>query len=151
VTLILETNRLRHGRVLATLFVVYGGAHLLAAGFVWLIVFALARAGYPGTLPEGERLALLFAPVLAVLPPLVAGYALLRGKPSAERMVVPASAAVLMFSATVAVVLTRPALSANRAAFAVIYCAASAALSFYGFWFTRKSPAVRTRRGAEFR
>jgi hypothetical protein len=77
---IAKTNRLGHGRALAALFAVYGAAHLLAAAFFRLIVFALAREGYSGELREPKTLALFCSPLPAVVPPLLSAYSLLRRK-----------------------------------------------------------------------
>jgi hypothetical protein len=50
--------------------------------------------------------------------------------------------AVLLFSLIVAAQISRPALSATRAVFGVIYCAASAALCLYAFWFVKMKAAA---------
>ncbi|HEV7891241.1 MAG TPA: hypothetical protein VGP08_11395 [Pyrinomonadaceae bacterium] len=128
--------------MLAALFVLYGGAHLLAAAFVWLIIFALAREGYSGALREPKTLALFCAPLLAVAPPLLSAYSLLRGRLWAGRAVSLTCAAVIIFCLIVSALIAQPRLSATRAAFGIIYFAASAALCFYGIWFVKKRGTV---------
>lgn len=137
-----KANQLRHGRVLAALHILYGGAHLLAACFVWLIVFALAREGYTGPLRETKTLALVCAPLLAVLPPMLSGYSLLRGRLWAGKAVLLTCLALLAFSLMLVAQISQPRWSANRATFGIIYCAASAALCFYGIWFVKRRGAV---------
>jgi hypothetical protein len=142
VALIWKTNRPRRGKVLAALFIFYGGAHLLAAAFLWLIVLALAGEGYSGQLREPKTLALFGSPLLAAALPLLSGYALLRGRRWAEGAVWLTCLAVLLVNFIVLTQITKPELSARREIFAVLYGGASAALCLYGIWFVRKGRAA---------
>lgn len=135
-------NQLRHGKLLAFLFILYGGAHLLAASFVWVIVLALVGEGYSGRMREMKTLALIGMPLLAVVPPLLSGYSLLRGRRWAGRAVLLTCLAVLMFGLMVLIQISRPKLSANREIFAILYGGACAALCLYGLRFVKSKGAA---------
>jgi hypothetical protein len=144
VTLNGMTNRYRHGALLATLFILYGAAHLVAATFLWLIVLGLAWAGYRQVLFAPETLALAGLTSAAVLPQLSA-YSLLRGKRWAVWSVAATCAAVLAVGAAVVFHLVQtaaPRLSARRLTFILLYGAVSAALCLYGVWAVRRRDPI---------
>jgi hypothetical protein len=141
VTLIANVNQLRHGKILAVLLILYGGAHLLAASFVWVIVLALAGQGYSGQLREPKTFALFCLPLLTVVPPMLSRYSLLRRRRWAGRAVLLMCLAVLTFDLIVIAQISQPGLSATRTTFGILYCGASTALCLYGIWFVKgKSP-----------
>ena len=142
VTSIPKVNQLRHGKILAALFILYGGAHLLAASFVWVIVAALAGEGYSGLLREPTTLALFGIPLLAVAPPLLSGYSLLRGRRWAGRAVLLTCPAILLVGLIVLIQISRPEFNARRETFFMLYGGASAALCLYGIWFVKTKDAV---------
>jgi hypothetical protein len=140
VTLIEKTTRLQHDKLLAALFIRYGGAHLLVTSFMWLIVLALVGEGYSYLLREPRTLALVGVSSLAVLPPL-SGYSLLRGRWWARRAVMLTCSVMLLVSSAVVFKILQTGWSANRIAFVILYGGASAGLCLYGAW-------VVTREGA---
>lgn len=115
----------------------YGGAHLLAALFVWSIVLSLAAEGYSAQLREANTLALFGASILAVVLPLLSAYALLRGRRWAGGMVLVMCLVILTIGLAVVVQISRQELSTNRLVFVILYGGASLALCLYGLWFAR--------------
>jgi hypothetical protein len=137
-----NVNRLRHGKILAALFILYGGTHLLAASFVWIIVIALAAEGYAGQMREPTTLAIFGVPLLAVVPPLLSAYSLLRERRWAGRAVSLTCVAVLLVSLIVLIQVSRPGLSVRRELFVILYGVAGAALCLYGVWFVKREGAA---------
>ena len=140
-TLIEKATQLRHDKLLAALFILYGGAHLLATSFMWLIVLALVREGYPHLLREPKTLALVGVSSLAVLP-LLSGYALLRGRRWARRAVTLTCPVMLTISSAVAFKILQTGWSANRVTFVILYGGASAGLCLYGAKVVTREGAV---------
>jgi hypothetical protein len=102
---------------------------------VWLIVLALAEEGYSDQVTGAKALALFGVPILTSALPLLSGYSLLRARRWAGRAVWLTCLAVSLGSLFVLVQIARPALSARRELFVILYGGASAALSLYGIWF----------------
>jgi hypothetical protein len=62
-----KADHRQHSKILAILFIFYGGAHLLAVSFVWLIFLVLAAEAYL-QLADLKRLGLTGVSLLLVLP-----------------------------------------------------------------------------------
>ncbi len=122
-----KTDHLQHGKILAILFTFYGGSHLLAASFVCLIVLALAGEGYSGRLRELKTLALFGMILLVVVPRLLSGYSLLRGKLWAKGVVLLTCLTIVMISLVGVTQVSRPTLSTNRIIFVILYGGANTA------------------------
>ena len=135
-----NSDQRQHHTILAILFILYGGGHLLAVAFVWFILLALAAEGYG--MSNVKRLALVEVSLLPVLPPLLSAYSLLRERRWAKGVVLSTCLAILMISLVVIMQLSRPRFSTNRVIFAALYGGASMALCLYGIWFVRKKGAV---------
>ena len=79
---------------------------------------------------------------MAVVPPLLSGYALLRGVRWAGGAVLVTCLVVLVIGLAVVIQISRPELSANRLIFVILYGGASVALCLYGVWVVRKKTAA---------
>jgi hypothetical protein len=136
-----ETNQW-HERILAALFCSYGFSHLAVASFFWVIILALAKAGYF----ELRTFAGVGITLLVVATPLISAYALLRHWRWSQVATGVTCLVILIFSFIVLSRLVTPGLSATRVVFAGLYAAASLAICIYGLWFVLVRPSsLRTR------
>jgi hypothetical protein len=132
----------QHGKILAILFIFYGAVHLLAISFAWLIVLALARAGYIDPMRDAKTLVLFGVTLLTVPLPLVSAYSLLRGRRWAKAAVWLMCLVILVTSVVVMIFISLPQLSANRVIFVASYVGATIALFIYAIWFVKKKGVV---------
>jgi len=132
-----KADQRQHSKILAILFIFYGGAHLLAVSFVWLIFLVLAAEAYL-QLADLKRLGLTGVSLLLALPPLLSAYSLLRRRWWAKGVVISTCLVIFMISSVVLIQVSRPRLSMNRVIFVILYGGASTALCLYGIWFARR-------------
>jgi hypothetical protein len=144
-----NSDQRQHGKILAILFVFYGGAHLITVSFLWLITLALTANGYY-QLSDPKTLGLVGASLFPVLPPLLSAYSLLRTRGWAKSVVIGTCLVILIITLVIVIQLSRPGFTTNRIGFAILYSAATGALSLYGFWFAGKNLSLAGSRTANY-
>jgi hypothetical protein len=136
-------QRHRPGLLLAVLFILYGGAHLIALSFVWIIFLALGFEGYQ---MSSEKMVMLAgASLLMVLPSLLSAYSLLRRSWFAKRVVLATSLSILVIPLVALLQIPTDRLSAfstTRIVVIGLYALTGIALCIYGVSSVRRMPAL---------
>jgi hypothetical protein len=133
----------RPGLLLAVLFILYGGAHLIALSFVWVIFLVLGVEGYQ--ISSEKMMMLAGVSLLMVLPSLLSAYSLLRRSWFAKRVVLATSLSILLLPLVALLQIPTDRLSAfstNHVVVIGLYALAGIALCIYGVSSIRSMPAL---------